>query len=156
ALIGLLRSGGASKSREQSLLVAFVELVLAFHGYRFAMFGRSQRRIDHFPANVQVRQAGGSCPCFGNQSPAPPGGLVRRYLYDHLPLGDLVAFLHQNVSNGHVVFGGDNGWLSKDQTLSTQIDVCAQENIEHPDTESDKRQEVGPFDRHALHDSPPL
>src|SRR5262249_24708087 len=83
---------------------------------------------------------------------APLGDLVRRYLYDHLPLGDLVAFLHQDVSNGHVVFGGDNGWLSKDQTLSTQIDVCAQDNIEHPDTESDKRQEVGPFDRHALHD----
>src|SRR5262249_59738660 len=124
ALVGLLRSGGASKGREQSLLVAFVELVLAFHGYRFAMFGRSQRRSDDFPSNLHVPQTSGSCHCFGAQSRAHLGDLLRRDLNDYLSLGNSVAFLDQNVSDGHVVFGGDNGWLSENQTLGPQIDIC--------------------------------
>jgi hypothetical protein len=81
------------------------------------------------------------------------GDLLRRDLNDHLSLGNSVAFLDQNVSNGHVVFGGDNGWLPEDQTLGPQIEICAEENVEHPDAESDERQKVRPFDRRALHDS---
>src|SRR5690242_20259717 len=38
----------------------------------------------------------------------------------------------------------------RNQALGPQIDICAEEDIEHPDGEGDKRQKIGPFNQYAF------
>ena len=117
------------------------------------MLRLADRCIDHLAANPHVCQPARADDGVGGQSGARVGHLLRRGIGDDGSLRDLLALLHQDVANGHVELGGDDRRLPYDKAFAAQVDVTAEKGVHHPGTERDKRQQIGPFDDHALHDS---